>query len=162
MGIKPKNLVIVESPAKAKTISKYLGKDYLVRASYGHIMDLSQSGKYNLGVNIDNNFTPKYRLIAEKKDKLKVIIESTRGVKRILIAADPDREGEAIAWHLADALESTGIPIYRVMFHEITASSIKKAVADLGDLDSDLYDSQQARRVLDRIVGFLLCIVDNL
>ena len=156
MGIKPKNLVIVESPAKAKTISKYLGKDYLVRASYGHIMDLSQSGKYNLGVNIDNNFTPKYRLIAEKKDKLKVIIESTRGIERILIAADPDREGEAIAWHLADALESTGIPIYRVMFHEITASSIKKAVADLGDLDSDLYDSQQARRVLDRIVGFLV------
>ena len=156
MGNHPKNLLIVESPAKAKTISKYLGKDYMVRASYGHIMDLSTSGKFNLGINIDKNFTPKYRLIEGKKDKLRVIIESAHGIENIYIASDPDREGEAIAWHLADALDSTGVPIHRVLFHEVTSREVKKAVKNATSLNSNLYDSQQARRVLDRIVGFLV------
>lgn len=147
-------LVVVESPSKARTIEKYLGKDYIVRASYGHIRDLDHGGKRGIGVDIENNFKPRYKILPDKKDKVQSIIDAATQSKAILIAADPDREGEAIAWHVAYCLESTGKPISRVLFHEITKDAVKKAVANPIDLNSDLYDAQQARRVLDRIVGF--------
>ncbi|HVI41867.1 MAG TPA: type I DNA topoisomerase [Anaerovoracaceae bacterium] len=151
-----KTLLVVESPAKAKTLSKYLGPDFIIRASYGHIIDLASGGKHGIGVDIDNNFKPKYVVIPDKKDKLNSIIDAASQVDQIFLASDPDREGEAIAWHLAGALESTGKPIKRVLFHEITKTVVQKAIANPGELDADLYDAQQARRVLDRIVGFLV------
>lgn len=147
-------LVIVESPSKARTIEKYLGKDYIVRASYGHIRDLDHGGKRGIGVDLENNFKPRYKILADKKDKIQTIIDAATQSKEVLIAADPDREGEAIAWHLAYCIESTGKPISRVLFHEITKKAIQKAIANPTSLNSDLYDAQQARRVLDRIVGF--------
>lgn len=156
MTIKTKTLIVVESPAKAKTIVKYLGPDYVVRASFGHIIDLASGGKSGIGVDIDNKFKPKYAVIPDKKDKLNAIIDAASEAKQIFLASDPDREGEAIAWHLAESLESTGKPIKRVLFHEITKTAILKAVANPGDLNADLYDAQQARRVLDRIVGYLV------
>jgi DNA topoisomerase-1 len=153
---KSKTLVIVESPAKAKTITKYLGQEYIVRASFGHIIDLASGGKYGIGIDLEKDFKPKYKIIPDKKDKLQAIIDAASNVKEILIASDPDREGEAIAWHLAQALETTGVPIKRVLFHEITKNSILKSIGNPGDLNKDLFDAQQARRALDRIVGYLV------
>jgi DNA topoisomerase-1 len=147
-------LVIVESPAKVKTISKFLGKGYLVRATFGHIFDLARSGEGNFGVNIEKGFIPKYQVINDKKDKIKAIVTSAKMAKEIYIASDSDREGEAIAWHLKSVLDKTGLPIRRVVFNEITKEEIQRAIASPGDLDKNLYDAQQARRVLDRIVGF--------
>ena len=151
-----KTLIVVESPNKIKKISSYLGPNYIIRASYGHVMDLSTGGIYfNLGVNIEKDFLPKYKIIPDKKDKLASIIDATTMVDNILLATDPDREGEAIAWHLLYCLESCGKPIERISFNEITEKAIKKAVQNSGPLDKNLYDAQQARRVLDRIVGFM-------
>jgi DNA topoisomerase-1 len=149
-------LLIVESPTKQKKIQDYLGKGWIVRASKGHIMDLAKNdAKIRLGVDVKNGFKPKYNLLPEKKTALQAIIEASELVEKIYIATDPDREGEAIAFHLKDCLESTGKPIFRVKFNAITKDAIKKAVENPGPLDVNLYDAQQARRVLDRIVGFL-------
>jgi len=153
---KTKTLIIVESPNKIKKISEYLGPKYIIRASFGHIMDLSSDIQNNLGIDIKNDFRPKYKILPEKKDKLSAIIEASSDAHTILIATDPDREGEAIAFHLASCLDSCGVPIKRIIFNEITKKAIQKAVKNPTELNNHLYDAQQARRVLDRIVGFLV------
>ena len=148
-----KSLVIVESPAKAKTINKYLGKDFVVRASMGHIRDLPK-GKF--GIDIEHGFKPDYALI---KGKQKVISELKRLAKKaptVYLAPDLDREGEAIAWHLFEALELKDTPVFRVVFNEITKKAILEAFDHPGKLDMDKVDAQQARRVLDRIMGYKL------
>lgn len=151
-----KKLVIVESPHKSKTIEKYLGKDYKVVSSLGHIRDLATSGKFGFGVDIENNFEPDYKVI---KGKNKIVKELKKDVKEsdfIYLATDPDREGEAISWHLYDALGLNENNYDRIVFNEIT----KKAVLDSFDkarkIDDDLVKSQEARRILDRIIGFRL------
>src|SRR4030067_1782722 len=149
-----KTLFIVESPAKARKISKFLGNNYIVEASYGHVADLTMEGNGNLGVDIENGFIPKYGIIPGQKYKIKILIKRASEVDLILLAPDPDREGEAIAWHLYDILKKTNKPIKRVTFNKITKEAIIKAVQDQRELNKDLYDAQQARRVLDRIVGF--------
>src|SRR5512145_2763559 len=148
-----KSLVIVESPAKAKTIGKYLGKDFTVKASVGHIMDLPKS---KLGVDIEKDFEPQYIQI---KGKAKVVNELKAAAKkadRILIATDPDREGEAIAAHVAEVVAKTAKTeeIYRVLFNEITKKAILAAIEKPGKIDPNKVDAQQARRVLDRLVGY--------
>ncbi len=151
-----KTLIIVESPAKIKKISSFLGPNYVVRASFGHIIDLATGDKTcRLGVDIEKDYKPKYKIIPDKKDKIQSIIDAASGVDQIYLASDPDREGEAIAWHLKSCLESTGKPIYRITFNEITKAAVLKSVQNPGPLNQDLFDAQQARRVLDRIVGFL-------
>ena len=150
-----KILVIVESPAKIKKISSILGKDYILRASYGHIIDLSKSDKKNnLGVELNNKYKPIYETIPDKKDKIKAIVDAAKQVDKIYIASDPDREGEAIAWHLRSCLESLGKPIFRVTFNPITEKAVKEAVKNPGQINEALFEAQQSRRVLDRIVGF--------
>jgi DNA topoisomerase-1 len=151
-----KVLVVVESPNKIKSISKYLGDDYVIRASFGHICDLVHNKKNRLGVDIENDFKPTYSLLPDKKDKLQSILDATKGVSEILLASDPDREGEAISFHLKDCLESTGLPIKRITFNEITKNAVLHAVKNPKNLDHNLYDAQQARRVLDRLVGFMV------
>jgi DNA topoisomerase-1 len=146
-----KSLVIVESPAKVKTISKFLGKDYIVKASMGHIRDLPSSG---LAVDVENNFKPEYVVIKGKKKLVNEIKKAAESVEQILIATDPDREGEAICWHLAHELKSTHIPINRITFNEITKTAVQNAIKHQGQINQDLVDSQQARRVLDRLVGY--------
>lgn len=149
-------LVIVESPSKARTIKQYLGSGYVVRATAGHIIDLAKGRGVGLGVDIDDNFKPKYTIIEDKKDSITAIKSASQSASEILIASDPDREGEAIAFHVASILKGTKVPVRRVKFHEITKKAIQKAIAKPEDLDKDLYDAQQARRVLDRIVGFMV------
>jgi DNA topoisomerase I len=147
-------LVIVESPAKAKTINKYLGKQYIVKASLGHIKDLP---KKDLAVDVENGFEPRYEVIEGKKKLIAELKASARGVESIYLAADPDREGEAICYHLQEELRSTkkqGPAIYRVMFNEITKKAIEKAFEKPGQVNIALVDAQQARRVLDRLVGY--------
>jgi DNA topoisomerase-1 len=149
-----KSLVIVESPAKARTISKYLGKDFVVKASLGHIKDLP---KNELAVDIEHDFKPTYVLIEGKKKVLQEIKQAAKKADRIYLAADPDREGEAICYHLQQELESKrngGPPIHRVMFHEITANAVRKAFEKPGQVDLRLVEAQQARRILDRLVGY--------
>ena len=146
----PKNLVIVESPAKAKTIQKYLGKDYEVKSSFGHIRDLPKKG---MGIDL-SNFTPDYEVSADKK---KLVTELKAAVKKsemVWLASDEDREGEAIAWHLAEELKLKPENRKRIVFHEITKNAILKAIENPRDIDQNLVNAQQARRVLDRIVGF--------
>lgn len=146
-----KNLLIVESPAKAKTIEKILGKDFVVKSSYGHVRDLA---KKNLGIDIDKGFKPAYEVSTDKK---KVVAELKQWVKKsevIWLATDEDREGEAIAWHLYEVLGLKNKETKRIVFHEITPNAIKKAVENPRDIDGDLVNAQQARRVLDRLVGF--------
>ncbi len=149
-----KELVIVESPSKSKTIEKYLGKDYKVTSSKGHIRDLATTGKYGLGVDIEDNFKPNYKAI---KGKGKLITDLKKEIKNyddVILATDPDREGEAISWHLKDSL---GLKNYkRVVFNEITKDAIKEAFKNPRDIDMDLVHSQEARRILDRIIGFRL------
>ena len=148
-----KNLVIVESPAKAKTISKFLGSDYVVMASMGHVRDLPKS---TLGFDPDDNFKPNYQVSADKK---KVIADLKKQISKdttIYLAADEDREGEAIAWHLIPALKIEKKPIKRIVFHEITKDAILKALQNPRDVDQNLVDAQQARRILDRAVGYEL------
>src|SRR5256884_2423084 len=160
-----KNLVIVESPAKAKTINKYLGNDYLVKASIGHIKDLPSKG---LGVDVEHNFEPTYELIpdSKKRNNKKIVAELKKAAKEaeaIYLAADPDREGEAICQHLKEEIvpKHPPTPAYRVMFNEITKRAVQEAFEHPTQIDGNLVDAQQARRVLDRLVGYkvspLLC-----
>src|SRR5262252_9248352 len=149
-----KALVIVESPAKAKTINKYLGKQYIVKASLGHIKDLP---KRDLAVDIDNNFEPRYEVIEGKKKLISELKQAAKKVESVYLAADPDREGEAICYHLQEELrdgKKESPRIYRVMFNEITKRAIEKAFEKPGQVDVNLVDAQQARRVLDRLVGY--------
>ncbi len=144
-------LVIVESPAKAKTIGKYLGKNYIVEASMGHIRDLPKS---KLGVDIDNNYTPKYITIRGKGELLDKLKKAAKKSDKIYLATDPDREGEAISWHLANILKIPENEKCRIVFNEITKSAVKGAIKQARSIDLDLVDAQQARRILDRLVGY--------
>src|SRR5687767_3122367 len=153
-----RSLVIVESPAKAKTINKYLGSDYSVMASIGHIKDLPMR---ELGVDVDNDFEPTYEVIpdSKKRNNKKIVAELKKAAKEsdaIYLAADPDREGEAICQHLAEEIvpKRPAKPVFRVMFNEITKNAIKEAFNHPKEIDKNLVDAQQARRVLDRLVGY--------
>ncbi|MBE7036556.1 MAG: type I DNA topoisomerase [Ruminococcaceae bacterium] len=145
------NLVIVESPAKAKTIKQYLGKSYTVMASFGHVRDLPKS---KMSIDIENNFEPKYITIRGKGDLLAKLKKAAKDSKKIYLATDPDREGEAISWHLANLLEIDENEKCRITFNEITKTAVKNAITEPRTIDKDLVDAQQARRVLDRIVGY--------
>lgn len=149
-----KTLVIVESPAKGHHIQEYLGKDYIVMASKGHITELAKGGKHGLGVEIEKDFKPRYVLSDDKIDVLDSLMAAAKKVDQILVASDPDREGEAIAWHIADRLADVGKPIKRIVFNEIKKAKILKAVKEPRDIDMNLFHSQEARRILDRLVGF--------
>ncbi|WP_438446885.1 type I DNA topoisomerase [Gorillibacterium sp. sgz5001074] len=145
------SLVIVESPAKAKTIGKYLGSKFIVKASMGHIRDLPKS---QIGVEVENNFEPKYITIRGKGDVLKELKDARKKVKKVYLAADPDREGEAIAWHLAHYLDLDDTDSCRVVFNEITKQAVKDAFKTPRPINKDLVNAQQARRILDRLVGY--------
>ena len=153
MLVMPKNLVIVESPAKAKTIEKFLGKDFKVESSFGHIADLPTK---ELGVDVDGNFKPKYLVSSDKKAVVKKLKDLAKKAETVWLASDEDREGEAIAWHLAETLKLDKEKTKRIVFHEITKSAIQKAIENPRGIDYNLVDAQQARRVLDRIVGYEL------
>lgn len=146
-----KSLIIVESPSKAKTINKYLGKDFIVEATVGHIKNLPKS---KLGVDIENGYRPVYETIKGKGEIIKHVNNLASKTKAVYIATDPDREGEAIAWHIAQEIESVNKNIYRVLFHEITESGIAEAMKHPQKINQKLVDSQQARRVMDRILGY--------
>ncbi len=147
------NLVIVESPAKAKTIEKFLGKEYIVKSSFGHIRDLSKRG---LGISINNGFTPDYEVLDKQRKVVDELSKLSKQVKTVWLASDEDREGEAIAWHLAEVLSLPVDKTKRIVFHEITKSAILNAIEEPRTIDMNLVNAQQARRVLDRIVGFEL------
>ena len=147
------NLVIVESPAKAKTIEKFLGTNYKVLSSYGHIRDLVQK---DLGVDVNNNFEPKYEISADKKKLVTDLKAAVKSAKMIWLASDEDREGEAISWHLAEVLKLNDKNSKRICFHEITKTAILSAIEHPRSINKDLVDAQQARRILDRLVGFEL------
>ena len=144
-------LVIVESPAKAKTIGKYLGKNYIVEASMGHVRDLPKS---KLGVDIEDNFTPKYITIRGKGELLDRLKKSAKKADKIYLATDPDREGEAISWHLANILKISPEESCRIVFNEITKTAVKSSIKEARAIDQNLVDAQQARRILDRLVGY--------
>ncbi len=144
-------LVIVESPAKAKTIGKFLGRGFKVEASQGHIRDLPKS---QIGVEVDNNFEPKYITIRGRGDILSKIRKEARSASKIYLATDPDREGEAISWHLANVLGIDEDSACRIEFHEVTSKAVKAAVKSPRKINMDLVNAQQARRVLDRLVGY--------
>jgi Topoisomerase IA len=150
-----KALIIVESPAKARTITKYLGRGYTVMASVGHVKDLPKS---KLGVDLEHDFTPQYVTIKGKSQVLSDIKKKAKDVDKVFLAPDPDREGEAIAWHIAEELNGKGKnkdqKVFRVRFNEITEAAIKRALQSPGQIDMNLVNAQQARRVLDRIVGY--------
>ncbi|MDR1764441.1 MAG: type I DNA topoisomerase [Dysgonamonadaceae bacterium] len=148
-----KNLVIVESPAKAKTIEKFLGADYKVLSSYGHIRDLKEKG---LGVDVNNNFKPEYVISPDKEALVKSLKKASKEAETVWLASDEDREGEAISWHLSEVLGLNPKASKRIVFHEITKNAILNAIEHPRDIDANLVDAQQARRVLDRIVGFEL------
>jgi len=147
------NLIIVESPAKAKTIKKFLGKDFLVKSSFGHIRDLE---KKNFGIEIENNYRPQYVISEDKKKIVSELRKSAKNVKIIWLAPDEDREGEAIAWHLFEVLKLKPDNTKRIVFHEITKNAIQNAINNPRNIDKNLVDAQQARRILDRMVGFKL------
>ena len=149
----PKSLVVVESPAKAKTINKYLGRDFKVVASMGHIRDLPKS---KLGVDIDEGFEPVYEPIPARRKVIKELRDAARGVEQIYIATDPDREGEAIGWHLANELGTKKRKVGRLFFNEITKKAVLDALKEERNIDQNMVDAQQARRVLDRLVGYKL------
>ena len=151
-----KKLVIVESPSKSKTIGKYLGKDYTVTSSKGHIRDLATTGKGGLGVDIENDFKPHYVVSKEKKEVVKSLKEDLKKADLVYLATDPDREGEAISWHLADVLNLNPETTYRVVFNEVTKNAVQNAIANPRTIDMHLVHSQETRRVLDRIIGFKL------
>ena len=146
-------LVIVESPAKARTISKFLGRTYKVEASNGHVRDLPKS---QLGVDVENGFDPKYITIRGRGEVLEKIRKEAKGAKSVILATDPDREGEAISWHLKNLLDLGEEKAKRVTFNEITKKVVNEAIAAPRAIDQKLVDAQQARRVLDRIVGYQL------
>ena len=145
------NLVIVESPAKAKTISKYLGKNYTVEASMGHVRDLPKS---KLGVDIEENFTPKYITIRGKGELINKLKKAAKKADKVYLATDPDREGEAISWHLANILKISEDETCRIVFNEITKGAVKESIKEARKINLNLVDAQQARRVLDRLVGY--------
>ena len=151
-----KNLVIVESPSKSKTIEKYLGKDYKVVSSKGHIRDLATSGQYGLGVDIENGFKPNYVPIKGKSSVIKSLKKDVKDSEMVYLASDPDREGEAIAWHLKDALGIKDKGYKRVLFNEITHDKVIDAINNPTVIDDNLVKSQETRRILDRIIGFRL------
>jgi DNA topoisomerase-1 len=152
MATKPKKgLVIVESPSKAKTIQKYLGREYIVKASVGHIKDLPKS---KLGVDPAKGFEPDYQLIPSKTKVIEELKEKAKGVPELYLATDPDREGEAIAWHINEELKAKGKKVHRVLFNAITKTSVLEAMSKPQKLNSDLFHAQQARRILDRLVGY--------
>lgn len=144
-------LVIVESPTKARTISKFLGKDYIIESCFGHIRDLP---KKELGVDTEHNFKPKYVIIPRAKERVKKLKEKTQKTDAVILATDEDREGEAIAYHLTKALNLKNSK--RIVFHEITKSAIENALKNSRNIDMNLVDAQQARRILDRLVGYKL------
>src|SRR5579872_7386481 len=148
-----KNLLIVESPAKAKTIEGYLGKDFTVKSSYGHIRDLVKSED---AIDIDNNFAQKYEVPADKKQVVSELKKLAKEAEMVWLASDEDREGEAISWHLFETLGLKDATTKRIVFHEITKPAILKAIENPRKIDKNLVDAQQARRVLDRLVGFEL------
>ena len=146
--------VIVESPAKARSVGQFLGKGYTVKASKGHVRDLLVS---QLSVDVENNFEPKYRVLNDKRDVVKELKDAVDRAQEIYLATDPDREGEAIAWHLmaaTDMHQNNGTPVRRVVFHEITQSAVEEAFSQPRDIDMNLVNAQQARRILDRLVGY--------
>ncbi len=149
----PKNLVIVESPAKAKTIEKYLGKEFKVASSYGHIRDLVQK---DMGVDIENNYAPKYAISKDKQEVVRELKKLSKAAETVWLASDEDREGEAIAWHLAEALNLNPTQTNRIVFSEITKKAIERAIENPRRIDQNLVNAQQARRILDRLVGFEL------
>ncbi|MBQ3460647.1 MAG: type I DNA topoisomerase [Solobacterium sp.] len=151
-----KNLVIVESPSKSKTIAKYLGKDYTVVSSKGHIRDLAIKGKDGLGVDIENDFAPTYVVSKDKTDTVKDLQKQAKKADNVYLATDPDREGEAISWHLAEELGLGTDELDRVTFHEITRNAVTEAFKNPRTIDMDLVHSQETRRILDRIIGFKL------
>lgn len=147
------NLVIVESPSKAKTIGKYLGPDYQVKASMGHLRDLPKS---TLSVDIEHDFEPEYQPLKGKEEIIADLRKAAKGSGRIYLATDPDREGEAISWHLKYLLNIPDDETYRVTFNEITRNVVQESIRHPRPIDQNLVDAQQARRVLDRIVGYQL------
>ena len=146
-----KNLVIVESPAKAKTLERYLGRDFQVKASVGHIVDLPKS---KLGVDIKKNFAPDFTVIQTKKKIIDELKKAAKGKENIYLASDPDREGEAIAWHIADQVAKNHKKVHRVLINEITRKAVQEAIANPQELDRNKFDAQIARRILDRLVGY--------
>ena len=153
----PKNLVIVESPAKARTIERYLGPDYKVLASYGHVRDLPENpGKGKFGVDVDHDFEPEYVISEDRRKQVTEITKAARGSDMVYLATDLDREGEAIAWHVAEAANVPAAKTRRVTFSEITEPAIREAFANPRDIDQHLVDAQQARRIVDRLVGYTL------
>ncbi|MEI6791564.1 MAG: type I DNA topoisomerase, partial [Myxococcaceae bacterium] len=146
-------LVIVESPAKASTIKKILGSEYQIKASVGHIRDLPKS---KLGIDIEGNFEPQYQILDAKKDVVQDLQEAAERASEIFLAPDPDREGEAIAWHLAHIVGGYGKPVKRIEFHEITKTAIQAAILNPREINTNKVNAQQARRVLDRLVGYKL------
>ena len=146
-----KSLVIVESPAKAKTLGKYLGSAYDVKASVGHVIDLPEK---RLGVDIENDFEPTYEIIPGKGKILKELRQAAKSAEAVYLAPDPDREGEAIAWHIANSIKQNGDKVHRVMFNEITKKAVLESMQHPTRLNKNLFDAQQARRVLDRLVGY--------
>ncbi len=151
-----KKLVIVESPAKSKTIGQYLGKDYTVMSSVGHVRDLAVVGAGGLGVDVENNFKPTYEVLPEKKQVIHKLNQALKNAEELYLATDPDREGEAISWHLSDTLNIKNQKVYRVIFNEITRNAIKESFEQPGEINRDLVNSQETRRILDRIIGFKL------
>ncbi len=153
----PKNLVIVESPAKARTIERYLGEDYRVLASYGHVRDLPENpGKGKFGVDVDNDFAPEYVISEDRKKQVAEITKAAKSADMVFLATDLDREGEAIAWHVIEAANVPAAKTQRVTFSEITESAIREAFAHPRQIDTNLVDAQQTRRIVDRLVGYTL------
>ena len=149
-------LLIVESPAKCKTIGHYLGEGYLVESSIGHIRDLKIKGKGGFGVDIQNNFQPEYEILSDKKEIVEKLTAAANLAEHVYLATDPDREGEAISWHLSEVLNQPKEKVSRIVFNEITKTAVLKAISHDRDIDMDLVHSQESRRILDRIIGFRL------
>src|SRR4030066_1492633 len=146
-----KGLIIVESPTKVKTLQKFLGGDYVIKASVGHIKDLPEG---ELGVDLEKDFLPQYVTISGKGKIIRELKKASKGVKNIYLGPDPDREGEAIAWHVAEEIGDKDKNIYRVLFNEITKKAVSDALHHPGKLQQSKYEAQQARRILDRLVGY--------
>ena len=145
------SLIIVESPTKVKTIKKYVGANFDVRASMGHVKDLPKSV---LGIDIEHDFSPTYQVIEAKKKTLSELKKAAKNVAHIFLAPDPDREGEAIAWHIAEEVGTKDKKIYRVLFNDLTKNTILEAINHPQELDFNKYEAQQTRRILDRLVGY--------
>ncbi|MBQ1826437.1 MAG: toprim domain-containing protein, partial [Erysipelotrichaceae bacterium] len=154
-----KNLVIVESPSKAKTIEKYLGSSYEVASSKGHITNLATTGKEGLGVDIENEFKPTYVIDPDKKQVVKELKNLVKNSDKVYLATDPDREGEAIAWHLANELNLDLNDQNRIVFNEVTKPAVNEAIKSPRKVDMNLVSSQEGRRILDRIIGFKLSVL---